>query len=191
MEHSQSLQTTIHTTGWMSSMHQDQSKSLIDLLIKEFRVWEILLRLTREERRALFAQDLPVLANLARSKERMYRELGLYQHSRQELLKYLLDIQSCGPDFLKTPPLQAILDTFTPEEAGCLLHVAEGIETLVVQLEDLTRGNYALADCNMKRAWALQSWLQVASQNSLSSPLTDVIAARSLIKAGNLAHINT
>ncbi len=86
--------------------------------------------------------------------------------------------------------MQAILDTFTPEEAGCLLHVAEGIETLVVQLEDLARGNYALADCAMKRAWALQTWLQVASQNSLSSPLTEVIAARSLLKAGSPSHIN-
>jgi len=190
MEHSQSLHSIIQTTGWKSNMRQDQSKSLIDLLIKEFRVWETLLRLTREERQALFAEDLPVLANLARSKERMFRELGLYQHSRQELLKYLLGIQGCGPDFLKSPPMQAILDTFTPQEAGCLLHVAEGTETLVVQLEDLARGNYALADCAMKRAWALQTWLQVASQNSLSLPLTEVIAARSLLKAGSPSHIN-
>ena len=171
-------------------MCQDQSKSLIDLLIKEFRVWETLLRLTREERQALFAEDLPVLANLARYKERMFRELGLYQHSRQELLKYLLGIQGCGPNFQKSPPMQALLDTFSPDEAGCLLHVAEGIETLVVQLEDLARGNYALADCAMKRAWALQTWLQVASQNSLSSPLTQVIAARSLLKARSPSHIN-
>jgi hypothetical protein len=190
MEHSRPLHSIIQTTGWKSNMRQDQSKSLIDLLIKEFRVWETLLRLTREERQALFAEDLPVLANLAKSKECLFRELGLYQHSRQELLKYLLGIQACGPDFLKSPPMQAILDTFTPDEAGCLLHVAEGIETLVVQLEDLARGNYALADCAMKRAWALQTWLQVASQNSLSSPLTEVMAARSLLKDGSPSHIN-
>jgi hypothetical protein len=171
-------------------MRQDQSKSLIDLLIKEFRVWETLLRLTRAERQALFAEDLTVLADLARYKERLFGELALYQHSRQELLKYLLDNQGCVPGLLKSPSLRAILDTFTPEEAGCLLHVTEGIETLVIQLEELARGNYALADCAMKRAWALQTWLQVASQNSLSSPLTEVIAARSLLKAGNLtSHI--
>jgi len=171
-------------------MRQDQSKSLIDLLIKEFRVWETILRLTREERQALFAEDTTVLADLARGKERMFGELALYQHSRQQLLKYLLGRQNCGTGSLKSPSLQAILDTFTPEEAGCLLHVTEGIETLVIQLEDLARGNYAMADCAMQRAWALQTWLHVASQNSLASPLTEVIAARDLLKTGSLtAHI--
>lgn len=165
-------------------MRQDQSKSLIDLLIKEFHVWETLLGLTREERQALFAEDLSVLADLARKKELMFGELALYQHSRQELLKYLLGSPNCGPRLLNGPSLQAILDTFTPEEANCMQHVTEGIETLVLLLEDLVRGNYALADCAMKRAWALQTWLQIASQNSPSSPLTEVIAARSLLKAG-------
>jgi hypothetical protein len=171
-------------------MRQDQSKSLIDLLIKEFRVWETLLRLARDERQALYAEDLCALADLASQKERMFGELALTQHSRQELLKYLLGVQACGPDYLKNPAMQTILDGFTPEEAGCLFHITEGIETLVIQLEDLRRGNYALADCAMKRAWALQSWMHVASQNSLSSPMTEVIAARSLLKAGSLpAHI--
>jgi len=53
------------TTGWKPSMRQDQSKSLLDLLVKEFRIWETLLRLTREERQALFAENLSVLATLA------------------------------------------------------------------------------------------------------------------------------
>ena len=52
------------TTGWKPSMRQDQSKSLLDLLVKEFRIWETLLRLTREERQALFAENLSVLATL-------------------------------------------------------------------------------------------------------------------------------
>jgi hypothetical protein len=185
------LHSIILTTGWKPGMRQDQSKSLIDLLVKEFRIWETLLGLTREERQALFAEDLSLLATLASRKERMFSELALYQHSRQELLKYLLGSQGCSPDYLTNPSMQATLESFTPEEAGCLLHITEGIELLVNQLEDLARGNYALADCAMKRAWALQTWLQVASQNSLSSPLTEVIAAHSLLKAGNLAsHIS-
>jgi hypothetical protein len=130
-------------------MRQDQSKSLIDLLIKEFRVWETLLRLTREERQALLAEDMPLLAALANQKEHSFGELGSYQHSRQELLKYLLGPQGCGPDYLKCPAMQAILASFTPEEAGCLFHITEGIETLVIQLEELAHGNYALADCAM------------------------------------------
>jgi len=150
-------------------MRQDHSKSLIDLLIKEFRVWESLLRLTREERRALLAEDMPLLATLAGQKERLFGELGSYQHSRQELLKYLLGPQGCGPDYLKCHAMQTILEGFTPEEAGCLLHITEGIEALVKRLGDLSQGNYALANCAMKRAWALQTWLQVASQNSLAS----------------------
>jgi hypothetical protein len=174
-------------TGWKLGMRQDQSKSLIDLLIKEFRVWETLLRLTREERQALLAEDMPLLAALASQKERLFGELGLTQHSRQELLKYLLGPQGCGPDYLKCPAMQSILAGFSPEETGCLLHITEGIELLVKLLEDQAHGNYVLADCAMKRAWALQTWLHVASQNSLASPLTEVIAARSLIKAGNLA----
>jgi hypothetical protein len=167
-------------------MRQEQSKSLIDLLIKEFRVWEILLRLTREERRALLAEDMPVLAALASQKERLFGELGSYQHSRQELLKYLLGPQGCQADYLNCPAMQTILGGFSPEEAGCLLHISEGIELLVKLLEEQAHGNYALADCAMKRAWALQTWLHVASQNSLASPLTEVIAARSLLKTGNL-----
>jgi FlgN protein len=168
-------------------MSQDQSKSLIDLLVKEFRVWESLLRLTREERRALLAEDLSILAALAGQKERLFSDLRLYQHSRQELLKYLLGPQGCETDYLKCPAMQSIMESFTPEETGCLLHITEGIELLVKQLEDLAHGNYALADCAMKRAWALQTWLQVASQNSLSSPLTQAIAARGLLKARNIA----
>ncbi len=168
-------------------MRQDQSKSLIDLLIKEFRVWETLLRLTREERRALLAEDMPLLAALASQKERLFGELRSCQRSRQELLKYLLGPQSCQPDYLKCLAMQTILADFTPEETGCLLHITEGIELVAELLEDLTRGNYALADCAMKRAWALKTWLHAASKNSLASPLTEVIAARSLIKAGNLA----
>ena len=184
------LHSIILTTGWKPGMRQDQSKSLLDLLVKEFRIWETLLRLTREERQALFTENLSVLATLTIQKERLFSELALFQHSHLELLKFLLSSQDCGQGYLKSSSIQAILDSFTPEEAGCLLHITEGIEMLVIQLEDLARGNYALADCAMKRAWALQTWLQVASQNSLSSPLTGLIAARSQLKAGSLpSHI--
>jgi FlgN protein len=175
-----------------TGMHQDQLKSLFDLLVKEFRIWETLLRLTREERQALFAGNMSILATLAIQKERMFGELALFQHSRLEFLKYLLGSQYCRQDYLKSPSMQAMLENFTPQEAACLLHIAEGIEILVIQLEDQARGNYALADCAMKRAWALQTWLQVTSQNSLSSPLTQLIAARSQLKTGNLPlHIPT
>jgi hypothetical protein len=145
-----------------------------------------LLRLTRAERQALFAEESAKLADLARCKERMFGELASYQHSRQELLKYLLGPQGSRQDYLKCPAMQAILESFTPEESDCLFHINAGIDMLVIQLDDLVRGNFALADCAMKRAWALQTWLQVASQTSQSTPMNEVNATRNLLEAGSL-----
>ena len=172
-------------------MHQDKSKSLIDLLIKEFRVWETLLRLAKEERQALLAEDLSILAYLASQKEHLFGDVRLYQHARQELLKSFLGPHGSGPDYLKCPAMQTLLESFSPEEASCLFHISEGIELLINQLEDLARGNYALADCAMERLWALQTWLQVASQNNSSVLPTEVDAARSPLKtAGHTVHSN-
>jgi hypothetical protein len=161
----------IHISGWERDMRLEQSKSLIDLLIKEFHIWETLLRLTREERQALFTGDMSNLADLAREKEMMFGELALYQHSRRELLKYLLGSQLCESEYIQGPSMQRLLVTYSPDEAHCLQRLSEGIEILVGQMEDLARGNYALADCAMKRAWALQTWLETANQKSLTSPV--------------------
>lgn len=151
-------------------MHQEQARILIDSCIKEFRTWQSLIHLVHAERRALTEEDTPCLAALAKRKETILSELTKHSQAQQALEDRFLNNPCCCLVNCHSQLAHPVLfEVLFPDEQFCLQRIAEGIEALIEQLEDLAQGNYALAACVTKRAWILQAWLQEDNLKTLNA----------------------
>ena len=162
-------------------MRQEKTKTLLDLLVQEFRLWQALSRLTRQERGALFDCDPRCLTELAKHKKTLLESLTSRQQERQALTQSSTGPYPSGASGLPQVPRDLPCDGLTPEETGCLLRLAEGIQALAEQIHELVQGNFALADCSLKRLWAMQYWLDQETQISLPVLLTSTLAGRSVL----------
>ncbi len=147
-------------------MDQDNHTSLFVLLVQEFRLWQLLARLARQERQALYECNTLRLAALFTSKIPLMESLVSCQHKRHVLF------------FSSEPPNNRLADRMLAQhqipydglnevEANLVLCLIGGIQTLVQQISELALGNYALADCSLKRLWGIQSWLDRDQQINL------------------------
>lgn len=154
---------------------QHESRDLFRLMVREFRLWQSLLRLAGEERRLLADGDVSGLIELAQRKNEALSHLGDCHQQRNQI----------APD-LAIPPAHSAagreeihtISDLPEDEALRLSRILEGIRTLAWQVGELTRGNYALADCSTRRLWSIQSaiylWAQGEAQTSLPLLLSEL-----------------
>jgi flagellar biosynthesis/type III secretory pathway chaperone len=150
---------------------------LEDVLVNEFRAYQTLVRLTKEERRVLSLADLNALVNLVAQKETLLGELGRLDAARcaaiEEWARLTAEdghaasgVRSNGrpaPQALRPygagVTLGEILPQIDPPTAGRLKRLREGILALVEQLTDLSQGNRALVNLALERLEAVRDFL--------------------------------
>jgi FlgN protein len=158
-------------------MPKELSKNLLNLLVQEFRLWQELARLTRMERRALVESDALLLYSLIEQKGEHLSALAESQHSRHALLE-TIKASSWPSD--RSPSgrisLTFLLEQLDPADADCLLHIADGILSLADQVGELAQGNFALADCALRRFWVLQTWIKQEEYHSLPALLSSLLS---------------
>ncbi len=168
-------------------MDQENHNSLFVLLVQEFRLWQDLARLARQERQALYDCNASLLAALFISKEPLMELLVSCQQKRHALL-----FSSEPPNNIRLAdrmptPRQIPCDGLNEVEANLVLRLTGGIQTLVEQISELALGNYALADCALKRLWGIQSWLDRDLQINLPDLLAFTLTEKEALQKNSSA----
>lgn len=115
--------------------------ALESLLVNEFRAYQTLVGLTRQERVALAKSDAHGLTALVDQKAVVLDEIRRLESARSRLLSEAADWLAPG-----TPlSLADMLPRLEPALARRLDRLSRGILALVDELRELTRGNHALA----------------------------------------------
>jgi flagellar biosynthesis/type III secretory pathway chaperone len=168
----------------MSNLDSPQAylTALEEALVSEFRAYQLLVELTREERRLLSASDLPALVALLERKEILLGELNRLDGARQTAL----DHWARADDAPEVRTLSDLLPRVEAVAAGRLRRLREGILALVAELRELAPGNRALAQTALAHVEAVRDFLIALSQpafgyQALGKP--DVAASEGLLIA--------
>lgn len=130
--------------------------SLEDVLVQEFRACQNLHTLTKDERVALFQNDVTKLTDLVEHKEALLDELGQIEDHRRMIVQNLAQsfgVQSSSPTIAE---ISAVLNS---EPSDRISRLREGILALTGDIRDLTDGNQALAISALERVDAVQAFL--------------------------------
>lgn len=144
-------------------------------LVGEFRAYQTLVSLTKEERRVLVSADLNALLALMTQKEALLGELNRLETSRYSAIAVWSRLTADNGRALQTPDnheppdrkelsLSAIMPRIDPSTAGRLGRLREGILALVAELNDLTHGNRVLAVSALERLEAVRNFLLSLSE---------------------------
>lgn len=138
---------------------QELTNALEDLLVKEFRIFQSLHALTREERVALSNNDVQLLLSLVERKEATLDELGRLEDSKRMTVQELATLLELATPSGEAYTVSDVIVALEADAAARLANLREGISALIDKLRDLTHGNRALANTSLERADALQSFL--------------------------------
>ena len=144
-------------------------------LVSEFRAYQTLVSLAKEERRALSSADLNALSALVAQKETLLGELNRLEISRCSAIEVWSRLTAGNgranqaPDNSEPPDrkeltLAAIIPRIDSSTAGRLGRLREGILALAAELNDLTHGNRVLAVSALERLEAVRNFLLSLSQ---------------------------
>jgi RNase adaptor protein for sRNA GlmZ degradation len=134
---------------------------LESVLVQEFRLYQRLLALAREERRALTAADLTALTNALQATESIYAQLMQLEAQRNQALERWAQAWQAPPP----ATLAEILPRLENGPAQRLSRLREGILALAYQLRDLAQGNRALAQAALERVDELRRFLLDLAQS--------------------------
>ena len=158
-------------------MRLENPKQLLELLVQEFRLWQELAGLIQLERRLLIEGDMLNLVDLGRHKGELLAEIFTAQQSRRKMVEAFFSEQPGTLNIENLPwttdPVELPMD-----ERERLLKLAAGIQALAGQVGELAQPNYALADCAIKRVWAINGWRQQEKLTSLPPLLASILDAR-------------
>ncbi|MBI3762790.1 MAG: flagellar export chaperone FlgN [Chloroflexi bacterium] len=133
-------------------------------LVGEFRAYQTLVKLAKEERRVLSLADLDALLSMVARKEALLGEVGRLEAARCVAIEeWARPANGAGRAVAqendKPPTLADMLPRIDAPTAGRMKRLREGILALVNQLNDLTHGNRALAALALDRLEAVRNFL--------------------------------
>jgi flagellar biosynthesis/type III secretory pathway chaperone len=152
-------------------MHTNKDKDVLiadleDALVNEFRIFQSLVELSKNELDALTRHDVQVLLGLVEQKETLLDELGRTEDVRRiitEDLAHLTGLESALPTVSEVVP---ILGGPVSER---LMRIQEGILALGSEIKILNRSNLALAQAALEWADATQAFLLSLYQPELDN----------------------
>lgn len=138
------------------NIHQDLIDSLEELMVKQFRNLQSLVKITRQEREALTKGDSETLKPLVEEKDTILDQLGILEDSRHMIIDEIAHHLEIEVENVKIPLILEKIDPVTSERIGKL---SQGIKALVEETTDLNLGNQALAANTLDWLEATQSFL--------------------------------
>lgn len=134
--------------------------ALESALVSEFRAYQSLVALTRDERRALAGSDFKTLSDVLTRKEEWLALLGRMEDSRRAA------IEGWARDgaFNSNSPAPAAKLLYISSFGDRLQPLQHGIGALADELRQLNRGNRALAAAALDRVEAVRDFLLSVAQ---------------------------
>jgi flagellar biosynthesis/type III secretory pathway chaperone len=135
---------------------QESLAALEDLLVQEFRILQVLINLTREERQLIGKKDVAALMQVVEQKESTLDQFNLMEDSRRNLAREI----SIGTGFTtQTYSLGELLPALEPQIGARLGRLSEGIAILANQARDLNHGNRVMATSVLEWLGTTQAFL--------------------------------
>jgi flagellar biosynthesis/type III secretory pathway chaperone len=139
-----------------NSLPENKIIELQDILVKQFRTLQELIKVTQAEREALAQRGADSVLTVVEEKEAVLDQLSLIEDERRRILQDIsLQVDLPGLE-TNVKELLPHLDTV---ERGRIERITEGIQSLLIQARDLNYGNQALAFSRLDWMNALQSFL--------------------------------
>jgi FlgN protein len=135
---------------------QDLFGSLEVVMVNLFRLFESLHEVTKEERQVLLEGKADELMILAKRKESLLTSLENNEESLHSLTDQLAKAVGLNPESLT---LTSILERLKSVDVGQVSRLQQGILALQAEIRDINNGNYALANLNINRLDAVQSYI--------------------------------
>lgn len=129
--------------------------ALESALVSEFRAYQTLVALTRDERQALAAGDFKSLSEVLTRKDEWLALLGRMEDSRRAAIAGWAAVTA----FSSPAPTLADMLPHLNGFGDRLRHLRHGIVALADELRDLNRGNRALAASALERVDAVREFL--------------------------------
>jgi flagellar biosynthesis/type III secretory pathway chaperone len=129
---------------------------LEDTLVAEFRAYQALVQMTKDERRLLPDGDVKALLDLIGQKERLLDEIDHLERKRQATLAEWARLEGRAAP---PPNLLSMLPDLDERVAQRLGHLRDGILVLVEQQRDLARGNKLLVNQALQQVQAVRDFL--------------------------------
>jgi len=129
---------------------------LEDTLVSEFRAYEALLSVTRDERRILSVGDAKALLELIRHKSQLLDDVDQLERKRQETISawsQLVGRQSVPAN------LRSMLPDLDATMAQRLDSLRDGILVLIEEQRELARGNKLLVNSALQQVQAVRDFL--------------------------------
>jgi flagellar biosynthesis/type III secretory pathway chaperone len=135
---------------------QESLAALEDLLVQEFRILQVLINLTREERQLIGKKNVASLMQVVEQKESTLDQFTLMEDSRRNLAREI----SIGTGFTtQSYSLGELLPVLDPQTAARLGRLSEGISILANQARDLNHGNRVMATSVLEWLGTTQAFL--------------------------------
>ncbi len=128
--------------------------SLESLLVKEFRAYQRLLTLKREESQALSSFTMENLSQLEENIEAHYGEIDQLQNQRQVILA---KVASQFEFETQSPAINELCARLDPEASDRVNRLQEGITAIRDQIRQLTNRNAAITPPILRKPKALDS----------------------------------
>ena len=135
---------------------QEHLSTVEDILVREFRICQMLYSITKEEQRSLSKDDFNKLASITEHKESILDKMNQLEENLRVTISELAQIIDLPK---RTTSLAEILSAFDNEYTERLKRLREGIMALLGVIRNLTYGNQALATNGIKRIDAVQAFL--------------------------------
>jgi len=121
---------------------------LESFLVSEFRAYQTLLKLTKEERKALVKADILSLAGIVEQKDSLMDEIHRLEKGRSQVIREWVDRTGYPA---AAPTIQELVGFLPKPTTQRLERIRSGILSIAEELRDLTRGNQALAVSALER----------------------------------------
>lgn len=156
-------------------MYKELLPGLESAMVREFRLSQSLLNLSREERRALLHSDVPRLLVLAEKKEDLLDRLAGLAEVHQQAADLLANYDDALDASGSADSGHLVMH---PDAGLRLRHLLEGSRVLASQVRDLAQGNRALAAIALNRASAQQAGLLSDARSDLPALFAALLASR-------------
>lgn len=131
-------------------------KNLEDLLVKQFRMLQNLIELTKKERQRMLENDGGKVMQVVEEKEAVLDQLSLLEDARRKFVQSLALQVNLQSEQTSVGELLPFLPSTSSER---IFRLSEGITTLVNQARDFSYGNQALAYSRLEWMKALQGFI--------------------------------
>jgi len=143
------------------------------VLVREFRLLQQMLELSKKERDSLLNQPDFIL-KMVEDKEALLDQMSMMEdHCRKVVQEFSLALELHSQD----TSIKALLSQFPPDDTSRIRSLSEGISSLASEVRELNRANQALALSRLEWLKATQAFLI-----SIFQPETNSYSAQ---KSGN------